>query len=79
MPFFGGGMALYFASIGAARMGHPVIAGFSRIAVAVGGGWWLSQQAGLGLDGQLIGVALGITAFGLINVVGVRPGVWRQR
>ncbi len=79
MPFFGGGMALYFASIGAARMGHPVIAGFSRIAIAVGGGWWLAENAGMGLEGQLIGVALGITAFGLINVVGVRPGIWRKR
>ena len=79
MPFFGGGMALYFASLGAARMGHPVIAGFSRIAVAVGGGWWLSEVAGLGLQGQMIGVALGITVFGLINVAGVRPGIWRAK
>ncbi len=79
MPFFGGGMALYFASIGAARMGHPVMAGFSRIAIAVGGGWWLANEAGWGLEGNLVGVALGITAFGLINVVGVRPGVWRKR
>lgn len=79
MPFFGGGMALYFAAIGAARMGHPVMAGFTRIAIAVGGGWWLAEVAGLGLEGHLLGVALGITAFGLINVVGVRPGVWRKR
>jgi Na+-driven multidrug efflux pump len=79
MPFFGGGMALYFASIGAARMGHPVLAGLARIAVAVGGGWWLAEGLGWGLDGQLLGVALGIIAFGLINAVGVRPGVWRAR
>ena len=79
MPFFGGGMALYFASIGAARMGHPVMAGFSRIAIAVFGGWWLAEAAGLGLEGNLIGVAAGITAFGLINVAGVRPGIWRKK
>jgi Na+-driven multidrug efflux pump len=79
MPFFGGGMALYFAAQGAARMGHPVIAGFSRIAIAVAGGWYLSDSAGMGLEGQFLAVALGITAFGIINCAGVRPGVWRGR
>lgn len=79
MPFFGGGMALYFASIGAARMGHPVLAGLTRIVVAVFGGAWLADTLGWGLDGQLVGVALGITCFGLINAVGVRPGLWRKR
>jgi Na+-driven multidrug efflux pump len=79
LPFFAGGMGLYFAAIGAARMGHPVAAGLSRIGIAVLGGGWLATGAGLGLEGQLIGVALGITAFGLINAIGVRPGVWRGR
>jgi len=79
MPFFGGGMALYFAAQGAARMGHPVIAGCSRITIAVLGGWFLSDNAGLGLEGQFVAVALGIAAFGLINCIGVRPDVWRPR
>jgi hypothetical protein len=72
-------MALYFAAIGAARMGHPVAAGFSRIVIAVLGGGWLANGLGWGLEGQLIGVALGITAFGVINAIGVRPGVWQAR
>ena len=46
---------------------------------AVLGGGWLASGAGLGLEGQLIGVALGITAFGVVNAIGVRPGVWRKR
>lgn len=79
MPFFGGGMALYFASIGAARMWPPVIAGFTRITVAVVGGGFLAEGLGLGLQGQLIGVAAGITCFGLINAAGVRPALWRKR
>ena len=73
---FGLGMALYFASQGAGRMGWPVVAGVSRIAVAVGGGWLLGDVLGMGLDGQFLAVALGITAYGLVTAIGVRPGVW---
>lgn len=79
MPFFGMGMALYFAAVGAGRMGPPVVAGFTRIGLAVLGGTWLSAMQGWGLDGQLLMVALGITAFGLINAAGVQPAVWRAR
>jgi len=35
--------------------------------------------AGLGLQGQFIAVALGITAYGLICALAVRPGVWPGR
>ena len=34
---------------------------------------------GLGLMGQFIAVALGITAYGLICALAVRPGVWPGR
>jgi len=64
-PAFGGfglGMAMYFASMGAGRMRWPVVAALSRIGLAVGGGWWLANGAGLGLAGHFIGMALGITA-----------------
>lgn len=74
---FGLGMALYFASQGAGRMGWPVAAGIARVAIAVGGGWLLSDVLGMGLDGQFLAVALGITAYGLVTAAGVRPGVWR--
>jgi hypothetical protein len=39
----------------------------------------LGEVVGWGLEGQLVGVGLGITCFGLINAIGVRPGVWRKR
>ncbi|WP_439709396.1 MATE family efflux transporter [Cupriavidus pauculus] len=81
-PAFGGfglGMALYFASMGAGRMRWPIIAGLSRIALAAGGGWLLANMAGMGLDGHFLGVALGITSYGLITAVGVRKTEWSAR
>ncbi|WP_270936518.1 MATE family efflux transporter, partial [Falsiroseomonas oryzae] len=72
---FGLGMALYFACQGAGRMAWPVGAALSRFALAVGGGALLAGP--LGLDGQFLAVALGITAYGLVTAASVRPGVWR--
>jgi Na+-driven multidrug efflux pump len=76
---FGLGMAMYFASLGAGRMRWPVVAAVSRLAIAVGGGWWLANVAGLGAQGNFIGVALGITAYGVAAAAGVRASVWRSR
>lgn len=81
-PFFaalGVGMSLYFAAMGAGRMGWPLVAGFSRIALAVGGGYVLSHTLGYGLDGQFYGVALGLLGYGFFNAVAVRPGVWSEK
>ncbi|HWL80236.1 MAG TPA: MATE family efflux transporter [Roseomonas sp.] len=81
-PAFGGfglGMALYFAAMGAGRMRGPVLAALARIGLAVGGGWLLANPLGLGLDGHFIGVAMGITAYGLVTAASVRPGVWPGR
>ncbi|SDD66736.1 Na+-driven multidrug efflux pump [Cupriavidus sp. YR651] len=81
-PAFGGfglGMALYFASMGAGRMRWPIVAGLCRIALAAGGGWLLANVAGMGLDGHFLGVALGITSYGLITAIGVRKGEWSPR
>jgi Na+-driven multidrug efflux pump len=78
-PAFGGfglGMAMYFASMGAGRMRWPVAAALARFGLAVGGGWCLANLAGLGLTGHFLGVALGITAYGVITAASVRPGVW---
>ena len=81
-PAFGGfglGMCLYFASMGAGRMRWPAAAGLTRIAVAVGGGALLAGPFGMGLDGQFLAVALGITAFGTVIASSVRPAVWAAR
>lgn len=76
MPGFGIGMALYFAAMGAGRMAFPVAAALTRILLAVGGGWVLSDLLGFGLTGQFVAVALGISAYGALCAVAVRPGVW---
>jgi len=81
-PAFGGfglGMAMYFAAMGAGRMGYPVAAGLSRLGIAVGGGWLLGDLLGWGMDGQFLAVALGVTAYGVLAAVAVRPGVWGPR
>jgi len=83
---FGLGMAMYFAAMGAQRMGAPVLAGCARLATATGLGWCLAHGfwglggwQGLGPEGHFLGVALGLLAYGLISASGVRPGVWRAR
>ena len=84
--FFGLGMAMYFASMGAQRMATPVVAGCARLLIATGGGWLLAHGlwglggwAGMGTEGHFLGVALGLVAYGLITASGVRPGLWRAR
>jgi len=72
---FGLGMAMYFASQGAGRMEWPVAAALSRFAIAVGGGALLIGP--MGLEGQFLAVALGLTAYGALTASGVRAGVWR--
>jgi Na+-driven multidrug efflux pump len=78
-PAFGGfglGMAMYFAAMGAGRMAYPVAAGLSRLVIAVGGGWLLGDMLGMGMPGQFLAVALGITAYGVLTALAVQPGVW---
>jgi hypothetical protein len=60
-------------------MAWPVAAALSRITLAVGGGWLLSDAMGFGLTGQFVAVALGISAYGAICAAAVRPGVWPGR
>lgn len=83
-PAFGGfglGMAMYFASMGAQRMQAPVIAGILRLLIATLGGAVLAQGwgpwAGMGTEGHFLGVALGISTYGLVCAWGVRASVWR--
>jgi Na+-driven multidrug efflux pump len=73
--FFGLGMALYFASQGAGALKWPLIAGISRLVIAVGGGWLLLR---LSPDLTLVFAALGVglLAFGLIVAIAVARGAW---
>lgn len=81
-PAFGGfglGMAMYFASMGAQRMAWSVAAALSRFSLAVGLGYVLAHYTSLGMAGHFLGVALGITAYGVFAAAGVRQSVWSAR
>lgn len=77
--FFGLGMALYFASLGAGRLVYPVLGVVARFTVAACGGFLLSSVAGMGMQGYFLGVALGLAAFGCVTAFGIRKSVWRIR
>ena len=78
LPAFALGMTLYFASQGAGRMHGPMLAGFFRIAIAVGLGAFLALQSELAASAYYVSVACAITVYGLIVALSVRPGVWSQ-
>ena len=75
--FFGVGLALYFASQGAGRLAWPLVAGFTRLAIAAGGGALAVHALGGGLA-HIFGVmALALVVFGTINALAVKLGAWR--
>jgi putative MATE family efflux protein len=76
--FFGLGLALYFASQGAARLGLPLLAGFVRLVIAIGGGWLALRLTGAPL-GLFCAVAAGMLAYGIIVTAAVRSGSWFAR
>jgi len=75
--FFGIGLALYFASQGAGRLGWPLAAGFARLVLAAAGGALAVRQLGAGPAGIFAAVAAAMVAFGTINALAVRFGAWR--
>ena len=75
--FFGLGLALYFASQGAGRLGWPLAAGFARLVIAAGGGWLAVHWLGGGLAPIFAAMALALLVFGGANALAVRLGAWR--
>jgi Na+-driven multidrug efflux pump len=74
---FGLGMALYFSSQGAGRLLWPLLANFTRLLIAAGGGWLVLQWGG-GLFGVFLAQSLGLAAFGLIIAGAIAMGAWSQ-
>ena len=72
---FGLGLCLYFSSLGAGKVGGPVLAGTLRLAVVAIGGWMLAA-AQMPPWTIFALVALGMAAYGLAMVVAVRWTVW---
>jgi Na+-driven multidrug efflux pump len=75
--FFGLGLALYFASQGAGRLGWPLLAGFVRLTVAAVGGWLLGYWLGWGPTGIYAAMALALVIFGSTIAAAVKLGAWR--
>ncbi len=73
--FFGLGLALYFASQGAGRLGWPLFAGFLRLCLAIACGW-----LALRLTGSVVWVfaalAFALVTYGATLATAVAAGVW---
>ena len=76
--FFGAGMALYFASQGAGRLGWPLLAGILRLAIATAGGWLALHLYGT-IEAMFLALGLALAAFGLLNAAAIAMGAWFQR
>jgi putative MATE family efflux protein len=73
--FFGLGLALYFASQGAGKLLWPLMGGFVRLVIAVGGGWLVLTATGsLTLVFAMLGAAL--ATYGAIVGIAIWSGVW---
>ncbi|KAB1088546.1 MATE family efflux transporter [Neorhizobium galegae] len=73
--FFGGGLALYFASQGAGQLLWRLACGFLRLAIAGLGGWLALEFTG-SLNGLFFALAVGLVAYGGILFLAIRSGVW---
>jgi Na+-driven multidrug efflux pump len=72
---FGVGLSLYFSSLGAGKVGGPVLAGTLRLALVAIGGWILAAAHTPSWTIFAL-VALGMAAFGLAAVIAVRYTIW---
>ena len=66
---FGLGLALYFAAQGAGRLAWPLVAGFGRLVVSVGGGWIAVVWLHAGLPWLFAATALAFVVFGAAQAV----------
>jgi putative MATE family efflux protein len=73
--FFGGGLALYFASQGAGRVEWPMMAALLRVLVAAGGGWIAVRMFGTS-NGLFAALAAALVLYGFANVAAVASGAW---
>jgi putative MATE family efflux protein len=71
--FFGLGLGLYFAFQGFGRLRWAVLANFTRLAIAVGGGWLALRLTG-DLSFVFGALSIGLVAFGLINAMALATG-----
>jgi putative MATE family efflux protein len=73
--FFGGGLALYFASQGAGRVGWAMMVAVLRVVIAAGGGWIAVRYFG-GSVALFAVIAAALVIYGFGNVAAVAGGAW---
>jgi putative MATE family efflux protein len=76
--FFGLGLSLYFASQGAGRLAWPLLSGFLRLVIAVGGGWLVLRFTD-SLNALFAALALALVVYGVSLLTAVGSGVWFVR
>ncbi len=76
--FFGLGLALYFASQGAGRLGWPLAAGLLRMTIALGGGWIALRATG-STAWLFAALGAGMLAYGVVVTAAVTSGSWFRR
>lgn len=74
--FFGLGLALYFASQGAAKMLWPLIGSLFRIGLAVGGALILTSTTSMGVNGVFAAIGIAMLAYGLVIGVAILRTRW---
>jgi putative MATE family efflux protein len=77
--FFGFGQALYFAAQGGGRLLWPLLAGYMRLALAVGGGWLAIHALGAGLPGLFAVIAASFLLYGLTQIAAVQAAIRPRR
>jgi putative MATE family efflux protein len=75
---FGFGLALYFASQGAGKLLWPLVVGFARVVVAIGGGWLALRLTG-SLSAMFVAVGLALFVYGAGIAAAIRMGAWFPR
>jgi putative MATE family efflux protein len=76
--FYGLGLALYFASQGAGRLFWPLLGGFLRMGIAVGGGYLAVRLTG-SLTWLFAALALGLLVQGTSVLAAIMAGAWFGR
>ena len=74
-PFLGAGLSLYFSAQGAGRVGGPILAQSSRLAVVVVGGWILATM-NAPITALFALIALSMIALGLGAMLAVKLTPW---
>jgi hypothetical protein len=64
--FFGGGLALYFASQGAGRVGWAMMVAVLRVVIAAGGGWLAVVALG-NSNALFVALAAALVVYGIAN------------